>query len=377
MATPQYSYLIADTRTNTILAEVMLDGVSFNKPLNAAGSFNATWTLGPATSTMDPYDLTTPCRRCIYAVRDDRPIWGGLIWTRAYNSATRQVQIGAAEFWTYFDHRKVLPRLPGRLDLYTVAGQVVRYERVDQNEIVRSLVRDAQAHVGGDLGIEFDDSLSYHLRDRTYQGYDLTDVGEALRNLANIQDGPDIVFDVAPSLDGTAAPRRVLRVGTPYLGQRGSSHVWELGGNVIRYEWPTDGSSMASRTFATGEGVDHGTPIAVYEDEARYEMGFPLLEYEANYSGAEREDTLNAHAYADYQARRMPVALPRIEVRGDIPPTAAGIDRGDDGWLVLPPDEFLRSGFEGPVRVTDMQFSPSASAERVALTLAPLLDEVA
>lgn len=375
MALPVYTYAIADLRTNTLLEEIPLTSVRFNKPLNGSGRFSATWKLDERSGHLNPHDLTMPTRRVIYAFRDSRPMWGGVIWSRAYDSERDTVEIGAGEFWSYFDHRKVLPLVPANPTLTTVAGLSTTYDNVDQNEIARQLVTQAQAHTGGDIKIELDTTVSNTLRDRTYNGYDLTDVGEALRNLAGVIDGPDMVFDVIPS--ATGAPRRILRIGTPWLGQQGSSHVWELGGNAIRYTWPTDGTRMATRAYATGEGVDLGTPIAVHEQPERYDQGFPLLEVEHNYSGAEGESTLAGHAEADQQAARMPVVLPTIEVRGDIPPTAADINRGDDGWLVVPPDRFHRNGFEGAVRVIDMEFAPSIDAERVTLTLAPLLDGVA
>ncbi|GAB3437517.1 hypothetical protein [Actinophytocola sediminis] len=376
MTPPVYTYLLADLRTNTILEEIKPTGVRFNKPLNGAGRFDCSWKLGARTAHLDAYDLTMPCRRVIYAYRDDRPQWGGIIWTRSYDSATQAVTLGAGEFWTYFDHRKVIPLIPADPDLTTVAGLSAAYDNVDQNEIARRLVALAQSHAGGNILVEFDDTESFTLRDRTYQGHDLAETGEVLRQLCNVLDGPDIVFDVAPNPDGPA-PRRVLRLGTPWLGQQGSSHVWELGGNVTSYNWPSDGTGMTTRAFAVGEGVDLGVPIAVHEDVDKYNQGFPLLETEHNYGSAEGAATLAGHAEADQQTGRMPVVLPKLVVRGDIPPTAAEVNRGDDGRLTVPPDPFHRTGFDGPVRVIDMSFSPGASAERVTLTLAPLLDGVA
>jgi hypothetical protein len=376
MAAPVYTYQFADLRTGRILEDFAPTGVRFNKPLNSAGRFGCSWKLGEQTADLDVYDLTMPARRVVYAYRDSRPQWGGIIWTRSYESTTQTVTLGAGEFWTYFDHRKVIPLLPTNTDLSTVAGLVVGFDNTDQNTIARRLVALAQSHTGGDIGIEWDESESFILRDRTYNGHDLTDVGEALRRLSTVLDGPDIVFDLASNPDG-GPPRRVMQLGNPWLGQQGSAHVWEVGGNVTAYTWPSDGSSMATRAFAVGEGVDLGIPIAVHEDPTRYGQGFPLLEVEHNYGSAESADTLPGHAEADQHTARMPVALPTIVVRGDIPPTAAEIARGDDGRLVVPADPFHRTGFEGPVRVVDIAYAPSASAERITLTLAPLLDDTA
>jgi hypothetical protein len=376
MVAPVYSYQLADLRTGQILHDFAPTNVRFTKPLNASGRFDCSWKLGEHTAGMDAYDLTMPARRVIYAYRDSRPQWGGIIWTRSYDSTTQTVSLGAAEFWSYFDHRKVLPLLPADPDLSTVAGLAVSFDRIDQNEISRQLVALAQSHTGGDIGIVLDDSESFHLRDRTYHGYDLADVGESLRQLCNVIGGPDLAFDVAPN-PGGGPPLRVLRLGTPWLGQQGSAHVWEVGGNVTSYTWPSDGSSMATRAFAVGEGVDLGMPIAVHEDTAKYAQGFPLLEVERNYGSAEGVATLTGHAAADQQTARMPVVLPTVVVRGDIPPTAAEIARGDDGRLVVPPDPFHRTGIDVPVRVVDIAYAPSASAERVMLTLAPLLEDIA
>ncbi|ANZ35526.1 hypothetical protein BBK82_04960 [Lentzea guizhouensis] len=380
MALPVYRYQIADLATNRILEDVRLTGVSFNKPLNGSGRFDATWKLGAKTRHLDAYDLTMPTRRCIYAWRDDRPMWGGIIWTRKYSSTSQTVTIGAGEWWSYFDHRAVLPLLPASPGIFDLAGLAApSYAGIDQNQIARNLVALAQSHTGGDIGIrlDLDTTTSGQLRDRTYPPYKLSNAGEMLRNLTGVIGGQDMVFDVAASSTGAAAPDRVLLQGTPWLGQQGSSHVWELTGSATSYEWDSDGTRMATRAYAVGEGVDLGTPIAVSEDSSKYAIGFPLLELDTSYDGDD-PDVLGAHAQGDQEAARLPVVLPRFVVRGDVPPTAADVSRGDDGRLIIPAgDLFHRRGWDGPVRVVDIKYSPSASAERLEITAAPMLDDVA
>src|SRR5689334_2722493 len=113
MATPVYTYTIHDLASNAQICELPLTGVSFCKKLYDTGTFNGTFTVenraGSHRTVKDPYDATMPCRRCLYVWRDGVPQWGGIIWTRSYDSTNRQIQIGAADFWSYFDHRKVLP----------------------------------------------------------------------------------------------------------------------------------------------------------------------------------------------------------------------------------------------------------------------------
>jgi hypothetical protein len=113
MPAPVYTYMVHDLLTNAPLGELPLTGVRHGRRLNDAGAFTGTFDLDAKTSTRrrvkDPYDWTMPVTRCVYAYRDERPVWGGIIWTRRYDSSTRKVQIGAADWWSYFDHRRVIP----------------------------------------------------------------------------------------------------------------------------------------------------------------------------------------------------------------------------------------------------------------------------
>lgn len=373
---PIWTYLVADLRTGAILDELPLTGVRWSKKLCASGSLSASWQLGPAT-TRDAYTLTTPCKTAIYAVRDSVPMWGGIIWTRSYDSSTGKLGISAGDWWTYFNHRKVIPFLTTYAgDTAFVAKQQVTYVDLDQNDVAEALVSLAQSHQGGDIGIQVDSTGSGILRDRTYHGYELASVGDVLGKLASVENGPDMMFDVAQG--PTDQPRRLLRLGSPWLGQQGSAHVWEVGGNVESYTWPSDGSAMATRTYAVGNGIEDAAPIAFTEDFSRYNAGWPLLEAETGYTTVSDPGTLNAHAAADLQAARLPVVLPKLTVRGDLPPYLGEFGPGDDGRLVVPAgDAFHTGGLDTTVRVVAMDVTPeSDSGERVELTCAPVLEDV-
>ncbi|WIV59059.1 hypothetical protein [Amycolatopsis nalaikhensis] len=369
--------MVADLRSGRVLDELPLTGVKYNKPLNDSGKFSGTWDLTrhPSSTRRDPYELTMPARRALYVMRDDRPMWGGLIWTRKYDSGSHKVEVAGADWWSYFDHRKVLPILPAApLPLDHVAGLKMAANDVEQNDIARALVQLAQTHAGGDIGIEFDDSQSFIYRDRTYTGHELTSVGEALRQLAAVINGPDIMFGVAPGTGGRI--RRLMRVGTPRLGQAGTAHVWETGGNIVNYTWPSDATRMATRTFASGDGMAEGTPIAVAEDVDKYTQHWPLLESEQGYTSVSDADTLQGHADADQLVARLPVALPTLTVRGNTAPYVGEWDTGDDVRVVIR-DEFIRRGLDTPMRIVDAQYAPSEAAETVTITMSPLIEDAA
>jgi hypothetical protein len=381
----EWTCWLADLRTNAITAEIPLTGFAPSKKLNASGSVTGTWTLSSSWRGGDPYGLTRPARTALYLLRDGRPWWGGILWTSEFDSSSNAIRLGAADWWSYFDHRKVLPALGVIGDVTTIAGLSTVYTAVDQNQIARNLVILAQSHTGGDIGIQLDSTVSGVLRDRTWWGHDRTDVGEALRNLGHIEGGCDIMFDVAADLDTSGRPVRLMRVGTPEIGQMGSPHVFELGGNLLSYTWPSDGTRMVTRQFAAGEGMEVGQAIAVAEDTTKYADGWPLLEADSSESGVSDPTTLQAHADGDLHASRLPVATPALKVRGDgrnasgavVGPTVGDYGPGDDARVVIQ-DLFFSAGLDTTMRIVGVDVDPGQDGVELAtLTMNPMLDDVA
>lgn len=382
MATPVYHYTVHDLKTNIQLCEIPLTGVKYGKKLNDSGQMSGIFTVenraGARRRVKNPYDITTPGRRCIYVWRDGIPQWGGIIWTRRYDSRTRQIQIGCGDWWSYYDHRKLLPVLsPPITPAFEVAELSLSAGTVDQNALARQLLTWAHAHTGGDLGIVVDTTLSLTDATYTYRGYELRDVGSALRELASTIDGQDMIFDVARTVDSQGRPRRVFVQGDPHLGQQGSPWVWEYGGNLVDYDWPSDATRMATRVFATGEGTMEGLPIAVTEQGSDY--GFwPLLEAERAYNTVSDPTRLQEHADADQLAGRRPVVLAKLEVRGDRSPRVGEWGLGDDARVVIT-DDFHTSGIDAAMRIVAADITPPdhTTDEKVTLTMAPLLDNIA
>lgn len=381
--TAVYSYTIHDLLTNTMLCEIPLTGVRYNKKLCDSGQMSGTYTLDLAGNAnrpvKDPYDVTTPCRRCIYVWRDEVPQWGGIIWTRRYDSDSRQIQIAAGDWWSYLDHRKLLPVLTFPVNpTFDVAKAVVSYSATDQNTIARNLITLAQSHTGGNLNIVNSNTLLSSIsRDRTYYGYSNQDIGAALRELASVINGPDMMFDVG-AIDANGNPTRVFRQGTPHLGQQGSPWVWESGGNLVSYVWPSDGTRFASRVFAAGTGTAEGTPIAVTEDSSIYASGYPLIEVENTYTTTTGATDLQAHSDADQIAARLPVALPVLSVRGNMAPAVGEWGLGDDARVLIQ-DDFFANGIDTNMRIVAADIMPPEgdTDEIVRLTMAPIFEDVA
>lgn len=369
----RYRYLLADLASGVVRDELPLSRVTFSTELNEAGEFRGTLVLGdPRIAVHDPRRLTEPGRTALYVTRDGVPVWGGIVWTNRYSSADRTIEIGAAGFLSYFDHRRVLPAGydPAAHDLADVE---VRYTERDQADIVRDLVATAQAHPGGDIGVvtRVVGDGPRIVRSVAYPGGQLKNVGEALRELAALEDGPDLLFEVAPGPGGRIS--RVLRVGTPRLGQQGSPHVWEYGANLVEYAWSQDAANTANRIFALGAERDDRQLIAVAQgpEPARR----PLVEAEVSYLETADPDLLASHAAAALAAVSRPVTLPELTVRADLAPVLGSYGLGDDATIVIR-DHFFPDGLHATVRIVGMEVTPGddAGEETVRLTVSPLTE---
>lgn len=368
-------YLLADLRTNKTIAEVELTGVRVTKALGATGTFDATLPLHKRVS-YDPFTVTTPARTAYYVLRDGTPFAGGILWTRRYNRAQRTVQLGGADWWSYYDHRKAIPVVVG--DGSDTAAKQVIYSGIDQNQIARNLIALAHSHTGGNIGVTVTTVDSGTVRDRTYSGYEMQDIGEALRQLSKVEDGPDMAFDVGQ--DSNGQPTRILRLGTPHLGTQGSPFVFELDANVIDYSWPSDGSRASTRRWAVGDGIEAGTRIAMAEDTAKYTNGWALLESNGLYTTTLEQDTLQGHANADLAATALPVALPELVVTADGKPHLGEYAPGDDARFVVRAgtDPFIPNGLNTTMRIVGLSVSPNdGGVDKATLTMSPMLEDVA
>ncbi len=100
-----YRYFTTDIVSNTLLAEIPFQGVSFGRALKGAGSFSGKIPVIDKTASFNLYDATMPGRTAIYATRNGECVWGGIIWSRQYNLISKELDINASE-WTSYLHRR-------------------------------------------------------------------------------------------------------------------------------------------------------------------------------------------------------------------------------------------------------------------------------
>lgn len=346
----EWTFLAGDLRTGRIAVELPLLDPRWTAPLNESGSAQGWLALSdPDVAALDPYVSAEPARTFLAVDLDGVILFGGPIWGHNYKRRSGRLDLAASGLWSIFDHRKVIDAL--RLLTPTAESADTLYAGTTLQGVARRLIAQALAHVGGDLPIVHEDGTPITVdqggevgtAERTYRGYELTWTGDALRNLTSVDDGPDLEFRPRRKPSDPEFIEWVLRRGTPELTQSGAP--WTLEDEDLEdLEVDRDGSGMASRFWATGDGTQRGLLVLSAEDLSLVGAGFPLLEGEGSHRTVTNPATLYAHAEGGLRLRRRPIEAWTVTVRtnADLRPGTYAV--GDRFHVPIADDPYLRDG---------------------------------
>lgn len=102
-----YRYFTADILSNSIIAEIPLKGVNYERAIKGAGNFSGRIPVIDGNAALNLYESTMPGKTALYIVRNDVCVWGGIIWSRSYNAKQREMTINGSEWTSYFYHRNI------------------------------------------------------------------------------------------------------------------------------------------------------------------------------------------------------------------------------------------------------------------------------
>lgn len=355
-----YRYLFADLVTNSILAELPITGVNFTQALNSAGTFTGTLLLsGVNAEQMNVSNATIPGRTAVYVDRDGVLVWGGVLWSREYNSADQHLRLTAREFESYLERRRITT--------------TQAFTNVDQFTIAQTLVNQAQAMSGGNIGITVPTNTSGVTVSKTYYSYEYKTLYSALLDLSRATNGFD--FNIQVSYDGGGNPTKNLVLSYPKSGTRYSATnpnglVFEFpAGNVVEYSYPEDGSIAANNVYAVGAGSNEGKLIATGVDSTKVAAGWPLLEDSVNYGDITDTVLLQDLANGQVAAVAYPPTTLRLITPPSQNPTLGTYFIGDDVRIRVTDDRFP-TGLDATYRLVALNVTAGENGpERATLTL--------
>jgi hypothetical protein len=355
-------YIARDLRTNELLRELPLTGVTWGHRLNAAGSLRARLALPGGTS--DDARTTArallgalqEARTALYVIRDGAFVWGGILWEAPFDSETGVIDIRADDFLSWLAVREI------RWD--------ADYAGTDQLTIPQELVTEAQARSGGDIGITVGNETSGVLRDATWWSYQAVSLSSAIEQLAKARDGFDYAIDISSS---GGMPTKTLRLHYPRRGRRAGQTglVFDYDRrNITRVQVRT--VRPTNSWFVAGIGEGDLMESTVVTDTAALDAGYPLLD------GTFTDKTIDDPALLEQIARErlrvsaFPTPLLTITTLGDVDPVIGAYITGDEARVIIPPGKVARfpDGFDAYQRIVAFDVRPpdGGGAEVVAVT---------
>lgn len=354
----KYRYLAYDLRTNDALAELPLADVSFTSTLNGAGTFNANLVIDGNAALM--MAATTPERTIIFVERDGVLLDGYIIWKRILTNDRPRLLEGASLASLFRRNRIVTD---------------ITYTATDQFTIARALVTAMQDQSGGDVGIEVGSGTCGVTRDRTYYAYQRKNMGDALAELASVNNGFDWAIDIA--WDGET-PAKNLALSYPRRGRIAGTTglIFESGKNLRGYTFTEDGTRSARVVDALGAGDGNDMLISTKARTDLIDAGYPLTAETIAYKDVTVQTTLDGHATAGVNARAATPTFLTVTIDPDDVDGGLGhfVD-GDDVLVRITDDNFPATsngpGYSAYHRIISHTVTPG-DPETVAVTLGQL-----
>lgn len=372
--TQQFTYLFYDLMSGTKLAELPLQGVNFSAMLNGTGSFGATLNLTDARVKGqlgqlggDQGSPLNEGKTAIYVDMDSEIIWGGILWTTAYDSGTKTATLGGMEFWSYFSQGR---RIAWNAD-YSIG--------VDQLLIFKDIIDTVQLQTGGNIGVITSGTTpSGQSISIKWDASQLSQIGQAVSALTQQSGvrGFDFAIDVA--YDVSKVPQKYLTLSYPRRGRiAGLNNVSFDASNkwAKPYKWPRDATSMANVVYGIGAGT--GPATAANQGGLRSTQsftgalldGYPLMEGSLQRSDITDQATLDNLTLTHLASVAYPVVLPQLEFDLNMPdPQFGSYIIGDDAEIVIAPDEWFPNGYSEFKRIASWNVSvPSEGSATVKL----------
>lgn len=363
-------WLIGDLLTGKRIQTLQVVSGSWSEVLNGAGDISCTATLkDPVVARLGLRESAIPAKAFLAAVEGDTVLQAGPIWAHDWDANTQHLTLTGAGMWSYFDHRVLLPVLAGRLpsDPATDTNLISSLQG-----IARAMVAQAQTWTNGNVPVILPTAIA-GTNERNEAGANLAIVGERLRQLTQVQGGPDIMFTPRfnAARDGI---EWVMRIGIPDVPLLSSVQevVFNVGlpeSSVSNMRVNVNGTRIGSQAFAAGGRQSDEALTTVSTDSALTDAGFPLLELvDSSHSTVNEAGTLQAYSDELVLKGRKPVQTWSFDHAVASRPYLGSFNAGDFAKVKVTGDPYIQ---DGPYRLRVLSRSGDAVGRKVHLGFQP------
>lgn len=312
-----YRYLLADLLTHQVNQELSLYGVTAGKRLNKPG--NCTFTIPLGTGVYfdrDIIDASHPGRTALFIERDGALAWGGIVWSRVYQSQGHNLSFTGQTFESYA-YKQFIETDFIKVDM-------------DQREILRQLFIHMSAKPYADIGIQVQ-AAPYSgdiLRTVNFYAYEGWTYGKAIEYLLGYDQGFDYTLDVV--YDSNMAPAILMRCDNVLGAPIATTQVaFDYPGNIKNYWYPESGSSGVTSMIGFGAGEAGAMTRSKYVIQKLLDAGYPDLQSDYNNKDVSVAATLGSQTKAAALLAAIPITVPTFEINPQLDPQLGSYNLGD------------------------------------------------
>jgi hypothetical protein len=323
-----YRYLFTDLLTNAVNLELPLFGVTYNRRINKVGSATFSLSLGNRGTAGTPGDIgfsdsdileaTQPGRSCLWIERDGQIVWGGIIWSRTYQSQASVISYTAQTFESY---------------LYKQIVEVKKsYVATDQRVILSDLITHMQAKsIYSNIGIivpsTYDSSPAIN-RSTDFFSYIGWTYGRAAEYLINYDQGFDYTIECSYDTNYNLI-KTLLVANTLGASLDVTQTTFDYPGNIKNYYYPESASNAATSMLGFGGGDGASMKRTKFIKQALLDKGYADLQESYDNKNVFNMDTLVNQTIAAGELATVPIIIPTIEVNPNMTPQFGTYMLGD------------------------------------------------
>lgn len=342
-------YALTDFRTGKRLTRVKVTRGPWDDRLGAAENISVTLNLrDPSLQRLDPYALTTPGKTCIAVLEGDSVMAHGPIWARRYDRDKGTLELGASGMLSYWDHRLILPAVAKTYGLdqwiipdpadptKTIPNPALAstYTGIWLGTIVKRVIQQAQAYVGGNVPLVFqDDEVDGNPdHNRTIEGTEFRLIGDFIRDTSKANGGPEFNFQGKLTADrmGIETLFQAGTVANPLITSP-SLLRWSITAPntpVSNFQATETAEGMTSLSWQTGGRKENTVMVGRAYDQTLIDAGFPLFET-LDSSHTDESDQAKLDGFAAAEVANRPIETWSFDVDMRKPPLPSAYNVGD------------------------------------------------
>jgi hypothetical protein len=351
----QYRYLFTNLLTGTVTVELPLYGVSFSRRLNRAGNCTFSFPLdseGFVNQTV--VESTTPGSTGFYIERNGSLVWGGVVWSRTYQSQAKSLSFTGQTFESFLYKQFI--------------EETLTYTATDQRNILIALINYMQGKTNADVGIAVPSSFTSNItRTVTFPDYEVWSIGKAIESLVSYSNGFDYTLDVRYDSNGDP---EIFLATDDVLGQdiESTGMILEYPGNIRNYWYPENAAEAATSVLGVGAGEGSAMLRSKATNTDMLGYGYPDIQSVYTNKDVQLQATLDSQTLQRGTLLTPPISIPTIELNPDFEPTFGSFQLGDYSNLYIRDPRFP-SGLEQSVRVVGFSARPTESDQQEELKL--------